>query len=467
MSTTADSGPPGAGQLRSARFSVAAAMFLVAVKLTAGLISGSLGLIAEAVHSGTDLVAALLTFLALRVAVRPADREHPYGHGKAEHLAALGEGAFLVLASVFIAGESIVRLAGGSHAEVQTPWWIFLVLATVIVVDLSRMVLSHRASARHNSPALAANALHFASDLVGTFAVLVGLILARSGTPEADSVAALVVAVLVVTAAVRLMRRNVDVLMDRAPEEAEAAVRAAIAAAEPGVELRAVRSRQAAGRSFVELTVGYRADAALGQGHAVADALEDVVHRALPGSDVVVHVEPAALADADLRERASAAALTVLGVREVHNVRVVDVRGRPELSLHLKVPADLDLGTAHEVANRVEAAIMRALPGVRDVHTHIEPLSSDAAGEEPPPGDVARERSAIRAIVRDLTGAEPERLRFRTDDEGLVALLTIGLAGDRSVDDAHRAATEIERAVRRAAPTLAAVIVHTEPQPDG
>jgi cation diffusion facilitator family transporter len=453
----------GSGPLRSALVSVVAAAFLVAVKLIAGVLSGSLGLVAEAVHSGTDLVAALLTFLALRVAVRPPDREHPYGHGKAEHLAALGEGAFLVLASILIGAQAAVRLATSSEGDVTAHWWTFAVMGVVLVVDVSRMVVSHRAAVRHQSAALASNALHFASDMVGTLAVLIGLLLTRAGTPAADSIAALVVAVLVISAAARLMRRNVNVLMDRAPEEAEATARAAITAAEPNVELRRLRVRQAAGRYFVEATVGYRADAALGQSHAMADSVEEAVRAALPGADVVVHVEPAAAADGDLRERASAAALTVRGVHEVHNVRVVDVGGRPELSLHLKLPADLDLGRAHEIAEAVEDAIRAAVPELGNVHTHIEPLTPAAAGAEPRRAAVAGLDRTIRAIVREHTGAEPCALRFREDDEGLVALLTIELAGDQTLEAAHRAATEIERAIRRAAPQISAVIVHTEP----
>jgi cation diffusion facilitator family transporter len=458
-----DGSATGATVLRSALASVVAAAFLVTLKLVAGLVSGSLGLVAEAVHSGTDLVAALLTFLALRVAVRPPDREHPYGHGKAEHLAALGEGGFLVLASAFIGIQAIVRLVHGARGELDPQWWTFAVLGVVLVVDLSRLVVSRRAARRHGSPALASNALHFASDMVGTVAVLLGLVFARAGTPEADSLAALVVAVLVVVAAVRLMRRNVDVLMDATPEEAEAAAREAIAEAEPGVDLRRLRVRAAAGRNFVEATVAVPPDAALGEGHAVADSIEDAVRRTLPGSDVVVHVEPADPADGDLRERASAAALTVRGVREVHNVRVVDVGGRPELSLHLKLPADLGLGAAHDIACAVEEGIHAAVPEVVDVHTHIEPLSPEAEGEEPRRSAVLAETEAIRAVVRDVTGAEPEALRFRNGEEGLVTLLTVRLAGDQTLDDAHRAASEIERRVRERAPNVAEVIVHTEP----
>src|SRR4051812_6404670 len=187
------------GQLRTALLSVVAAVVLVTVKLAAGVASGSLGLVAEALHSGTDLVAAILTFFAVRVAVRPPDREHHYGHGKAEHLAALGESAFLMLVSLFIAYESIRRLAGGDQGHhVDVTWWALAVLVVVIVVDASRALVSLRVSRRTGSAALAANALHFASDLAGSLAVLVGLLLVRGGYQAADAAAALFVAALVV-----------------------------------------------------------------------------------------------------------------------------------------------------------------------------------------------------------------------------------------------------------------------------
>src|SRR3954463_6832379 len=150
----------GRGPLRVAQVSVFAAAALVAIKLVTGLVTGSLGMIAEAFHSGTDLVAAILTFLALRVAIRPADTDHPYGHGKAEHLAALGEAAFLVLASLLIAGLSVRRLVDGGGHSVDVTWWSLAVLVVVLVIDASRATLSWRASREHHSAALRSNALH-------------------------------------------------------------------------------------------------------------------------------------------------------------------------------------------------------------------------------------------------------------------------------------------------------------------
>jgi cation diffusion facilitator family transporter len=452
-------------QRRTALVSIVAACALIAIKLTAGVGSDSLGLVSEAIHSGTDLVAALLTFLAVGVAIRPADRSHPYGHGKAEHLAALAEGAILVGLGLFVAALAVRRLIG-PHPAVDAAWWVFAAVGVVIAIDFSRAVVSLRASRRYRSAALAANALHFAGDLAGSIAVLIGLLAVRAGATWADSVAALFVAVLVLIAAGRLMRQNVDVLMDRAPSTAYAVARRAIADLQPPVELRRLRLREAAGRHFADVVIELAPGAPVAQAHAVADAVEDAVEGALPGSDVVVHVEPRPLADAALRERALAAALEVPSVREIHNVTVLRVGDRTEVSLHLKLPGELSLEEAHRIATSVEAAISQALPAVDDVQTHLEPLTETGVGRAPSPGDVEAEIEIVRRAVREMTGADARGLRFVQTDAGLVAYLTLPVAADSALVDAHARAAAVKARIRDAHPEIADVIVHTEPGPD-
>jgi cation diffusion facilitator family transporter len=449
-------------QRRTALVSVLAAAALIALKLGTGLATHSLGLLSEAAHSGTDLVAALLTFFAVGVAARPADVGHQYGHGKAEHLSALAEGAILVLASLVIVWRAIARLAGNAHPHVGATWYAFAVIGVVIALDLARATTSARAARRCGSAALASNALHFATDLGGSASVLVGLVLVRSGYQGADSIAALVVACIVLLAAIRLMRGNVDVLMDRVPTDAEAAARAAIAGVEPEVQLRRLRMRQAAGRVFADVVIGVSVDAAVAQGHAAADAVERAVQSALPEADVVVHVEPAQ-SDGAVRERAHAAALGVPRVREVHNVSVVEVPSGNELSLHLKLPGDLTLEEAHEIAEQVEQAIRAAVPEVSSVQTHLEPLAGESAGAPPSAADVAIDRETVARIVREATGAEPEELRFLNTEDGLVAYLTLRLGSDLPLADAHGQASQIEETIRRERPEISDVIVHTEP----
>jgi cation diffusion facilitator family transporter len=449
-------------QRRTALLSVLAAAALVALKLVVGLVAHSLGLVSEAAHSGTDLVAALLTFFAVGVAVRPADRGHPYGHGKAEHLAALAEGAILVLASLAIAWQALARLLGSGHATVNPAWWALGVVGVVIAIDVARAVISARAARRYVSPALQANALHFASDLAGSTAVLIGLLVARAGYRDADSVAALFVAALVLVAASRLMGRNVDVLMDRAPADAYEAARRAIFEGVPGVSLRRLRMRQAAGRHFADVVIGVPPGAAVAQGHAAADAVEDAVQRALPESDVVVHVEPEA-GEAEIRERAQEAAVGVPRVREVHNVSVLTVDGHTEVSLHLKLPGSLSLDEAHAVASLVEDAIVEALPEVDSVLTHLEPLAEVAEGHRPPSWAVHSGERAVLRIVGEETGTAPRELRFLETEDGLILFVTLVLDPSSQLSEAHTTASAVEERIRRELPEISEIIVHTEP----
>jgi divalent metal cation (Fe/Co/Zn/Cd) transporter len=362
---------------------------------------------------------------------------------------------------VFIAWRAFLRLSGSSGGEVDAAWYAIAVVLVVIAIDASRMVISHRAAQRYGSAALAANALHFGSDLAGSLAVLTGLLLARAGYPDGDSVAAVFVALLVLFAATRLARQNVDVLMDRVPAEAEEAARQAIAGLEPAVELRRLRMRQAAGRHFADVVIGVPPGEAVGQGHAAADAVEAAVQEAVPQSDVIVHVEPGV--EAAIRERAQAAAMRVPRVREVHNVNVLEVDRQIHISLHLKLPGDLTLEEAHEVATEVERAIVDSVPEVDAVQTHLEPLAEPGPGRTAEDADVLRQREAVAAVVREATGAAPRDLRFLHTDEGLVAFLTLGLDPGSRLSEAHSRASEIEEEIRRASQGIADVIVHTEP----
>lgn len=438
--------------------SVGAAVVLMLVKLVTGLASGSLGLVSEALHSGTDLVAALLTFFAVGLAVKPADRGHPYGHGKAEHLAALAEAGILSVVSIGVAALAVARLTGRVEIETDAAWWVFAAVAVVIAIDVSRTLVSLRAARRFASPALLSNALHFGSDLAGTIAVLAGLVAVRAGWAAGDSLAALFVALLVIVAAARLIRRNVDVLMDKSPADAVEAAREGIAAIEPPVDLRRLRLRHAAGRAFADVVIGVSPGAAVGQGHAVADRVEAALDRVLPGCDIVVHVEPAGESEALLRERVRAAAMTVPGVRELHNLSVIELPDGAHVSLHLKVPGDLPLGEAHALAEQVERAIVDGVDEVVEVQSHLEPLAEPAAGRE-----VDEDPAEIERIVREVTGARPRTIRFLTTTDGLVVFLTLALDSSQSLSAAHGVASQVEDRIRRALPGVDEVIVHTEP----
>ena len=430
-------------QRRTALVSVGAAVALMGIKLGTGLASGSLGLVSEALHSGTDLVAALLTFFAIGVAGRPADRSHPYGHGKAEHLAALAEAFVLLLVSVAVGALAVARLAGWIEIETSTAWWVFAAVGVVIAIDVSRTLVSVRAARRFSSPALASNALHFGSDLVGTLAVLGGLLAVRAGWPAGDSLAALFVAFLVVTAAARLIRRNVDVLMDRAPADAVRAARAAIATLDPPVEVRRLRLREAAGRTFTDVVIGVSPGAAVGQGHAVADRVEAAVARRAARAATSSSTSSRRACEAALRERVREAAMSVAArPRDPQPLGDRAARTASTSSLHLKLPGELALDEAHAIAEQVERAIVDGVPEVVDVQSHLEPLAEPAAGRE-----ADDDPAEIERLVREATGVPPRAVRFLHTDEGLVVFLTLVLDPAESLAAAHATASSVEQQI--------------------
>ena len=228
----------------------------------------------------------------------------------------------------------------------------------------------------------------------------------------------------------------------------------------PGSSCGGCGCARRAGSHFADVVIEVSPEAAVGQGHAAADAVETAVQRVLPGADVVVHVEPRG-SDAEIRERAHAAALGVARVREIHNVSVLAIDGATEVSLHLKLPGDLSLEEAHEIAEEVERAIVDAVPEVDVVQTHLEPLAEAGEGTLRPRPPRTPPRST--RIVFDSIGEPPREFRLLETTEGLVAFVTLGLDAGSTLADAHARASEIEERIRRERPDIADVIVHTEP----
>ncbi len=302
--TAADGDPAAAQAAREKRHvalsSVAGAVVLTGMKLVVGLMTGSLGILSEAAHSALDLVAAVVTFFAVRVSARPADREHTYGHGKVENLSALFETLLLLATCVWIVKEAVDRLFH-RHVHVEATAWAFAVMVVSIVIDVTRSRALSRVAKKYDSQALEADALHFSTDIWSSAVVLVGLALVvvseRTGLvwlQRADAVAALGVALIVVWVSVRLGRRTIAELLDEIPHDKRDEVQRALRL--PGVtEVVRVRLRRSGAASFADVTLRVARDTTLESGHAIADAAELAVQRLLPGADVMVHIEPARL----------------------------------------------------------------------------------------------------------------------------------------------------------------------------
>ena len=279
--------------------SLLAAVGLTAFKIVIGVLTGSLGILAEAAHSGLDLVAALMTFLAVRVSGRPADRTHLYGHGKIENLSALFETVLLVATCAWIAREAVHRLLH-HRGDVEVTFWSFAVMLTSIVIDASRSRVLSRTAKKYNSQALEADALHFQTDIWSSAVVIVGLVAVKAGEwfprlaflNAGDAVAALGVSVVVAWVSWRLGRRTVDALLDSAPAGMEQRISTAVRAV-PGVEdCHNIRIRYSGPSLFIDLHVLVDGNQTLKQAHDLTEAIETAIGQIAPHADVTVHPEP-------------------------------------------------------------------------------------------------------------------------------------------------------------------------------
>jgi cation diffusion facilitator family transporter len=276
---------------RVALISVLAAIFLTGFKLIIGVLTGSLGILSEALHSGLDLIAAVITYISVRISDKPADEKHNYGHGKIENFSAFIETILLLITCAWIIYEAVKRLVSGdTHIEVNM--WSYIVVVSSIIVDINRSRMLYKAAKKHNSQALEADALHFSTDIWSSTVVLFGLICANFGLFFADSVAALVVALIVLFVSFRLGKRAIDVLLDKAPQDTIKKVRQTLASYPEVKQYHSVKIRTAGADTFIKFNIHVEPDLDLGQVHEICDKIEKEINTLIPRSEVYIHAEP-------------------------------------------------------------------------------------------------------------------------------------------------------------------------------
>ena len=274
-----------------AGLSVIAAIFLTGFKLIVGLTTGSLGILSEALHSGLDLIAAVITWFAVKISDSPADKDHQYGHGKIENLSALIETILLLITCLWIVYEAVHRLTSG-NAKIEVTIWSYIVIISSIIIDITRSRALSRVAKKHNSQALEADALHFSTDIWSSAVVLLGLICANFGYYLADSVAALGVAIIVVYVSVKLGRRAVDALLDRAPLSLHNQIVNLLSKMQEIRSFHDLRLRTSGADHFVDVTIHVDPDLSITQAHEVSHKVEELIRSKISRCTVQVHYEP-------------------------------------------------------------------------------------------------------------------------------------------------------------------------------
>ena len=438
--------------------SVVIGVGLVVAKLVVGLLTGSLGILSEAAHSFLDLAASTFTLLAVRTSRKPADREHPYGHGRTENLAAFAEGMLLLFISGLIAFEAIRRLVGGGPPVDPTGYAFALVVAT-IVIETVRAFVMRRVGRAVASDAMLADSTDRVADVLANIGVLVGLAGVRMGLVWADAAAALVVAVIIVRAAGLLAWRSGDILIDRAPAGAEDQLRDAIRNVDGVREVRSVRVRRSGPNLLGDASIATGRMLSVEAASALADAVKARAGEVLPGLDLYVAVE-GQRQEGDLVERIHAAAARDGAVRDLHNVTVErEADGSLHLTMHAKLPGDQSLAKAARTSRALERAIRTELPGVNRIDIHLEPMEPDVV----PGQDVTARNAQLASRMRELVESHPEVKRLvdvelSNRHNRIHAHVVAEVNGDISLEHAHRVESELEEMLRREIPEVHEVV---------
>jgi cation diffusion facilitator family transporter len=446
---------------RVAAISIFASAAMALAKFAVGIAIGSLALISEALHSSVDVVATVITWLVVRVSDRPADEEHHYGHGKLESISALGVIAMLYVLAGGILVESYSRLREGvpPPAVSAIP---FIVLLVDIAVNFWRARALHRTARDTKSQALAADALHFASDVLGSIAVIIGLALAGLGYAWGDSAAAVAVAVMIALLGLRLARSTVETLVDRAPEGASEKAAAAIRAVPGVVDVERLRVRMVGSTHFVEAIVQVPRTYPIDRVEEIKRKAQEAVAKVLDDADLTFTAVPVARNNESVRERIMVIARNA-GLA-VHHVTVHDLGGKLTVSIDLEVDGEMALTAAHDIAHELERSIRDEFGEDVEVDTHIEPLEPELPlGTDAAPDRVETIKAALARFAADGAIHDIHNVRVRDTDAGEIVNFHCRAAPSMSVIKVHENVDEIERALRRAFPTVKRVISHAEP----
>ena len=453
--------PDHSTKSRVAVISIFASAGMATAKFAVGIAIGSLALISEALHSSVDVVATVITWLVVRVSDLPADEEHHYGHGKIESLSALGVIAMLYVLAGGILVESWSRLSEGA-APPKLSAIPFVVLVVDIGVNFWRARALHRTARATQSQALAADALHFASDVLGSVAVIIGLAFSGFGYAWGDAGAAIAVAVMIAVLGLRLARSTVETLLDRAPEGASERATAAIKAVPGVVDVERLRVRMVGPTHFIDAIVQVPRTYPIDRVEEIKRKAQAAVSAALDDADLTFTAVPVARDNESVRERIMVIARN--SGLAIHHVTVHDLGGKLTVSIDLEVDGDMALTAAHDIAHELERNIRDEFGEDVEVDTHIEPLEPELPlGADAAPDRVETIKTALARFAADGAIHDIHSVRVRNTDAGEIVNFHCRAAPSMSVIKVHENVDAIERALRRAFPTVKRVISHAEP----
>jgi cation diffusion facilitator family transporter len=455
---------------RVARNSVLVAIVLTVFKFIVGILSGSLGILSEALHSGLDLVAASITLFSVRVSDLPADADHQYGHGKIENVSAFIETGLLLATCVWIVWEAAHRLFFHT-VEIEPSVWAVLVMGVSIVLDYWRSRSLKRVADKYSSQALQADALHFATDIWSSSVVIAGLGFVWAGRyyhvpwlAKADPIAALGVAAIVVLVSWRLARETLDALLDAAPSGVRNEIIAQVGKVPGVLGVERVRIRKAGSRYFGDVAVGMARNVTFQASDAVVSEVRQRIHSLLGDSDVLVNAVPRELVTESTFDRIRAASLR--NNLMVHDISVQDLAGDIHVELHLELDETMTLIAAHDRVTALESDIRAHVPEITSILTHIEsePATIETSEAILQDRELEEKLKSIGDTFPDVV--DVHEIVFKRVRGQIYLSCHVTMQDNLPLARVHEVQTELETRFKLAAPQLIRVLIHPEPHTD-
>ena len=457
-------------KFRAASISLAVTLFLIVAKLTAGWLSGSLAIISLAAESAFDFLAVLLTFVAIRISALPPDEDHPYGHGKFDSVAALLQNLFLVGVSVGICYEAIHRLANPSSTDVNIDTLTLVILLVSFLLDMWRSRVLHKVAHESKSHTLKADSLHFLADAMSILIVGAGVLLAKfANIPAADSFAAIAVSFFVGFQSIRQAKDAVDVLMDRIPNIKEySEVKNAIQEVHGIISLDSLKMRRASSVVFVDVAVSIKRVLPYAAIEAILKEIETNIRSVATDAEINIQWKP-------IRTETESPFETIKLITSEfgilpHNIELSkDENGNVTLDLHIEFPQGTTFDESHATSEEIEAQILRQLPQIGRVVTHLEEERSDLTVTDVlditslDPEFASRVNECARSAGPHVKNVRSIILwkTVATGEEKLA--VTIELPSGLSLIAAHDIVTDVEKTLRKCFPKLARIVIHSEP----
>jgi cation diffusion facilitator family transporter len=443
--------------------SVFASAAMTIMKFIVGMMTGSMGIISEAAHSGLDLGAALLTLFAVKAGDKPADDTHPYGHGKIESVSALIETGLLFLTSVWIVYEAVHRILAKDF-EVEATWYAFAVIIISIIIDINRSRSLSKVAKETNSQALEADALHFSSDVWSSCVVLIGLTLVFFGVKGADSFAAIGVSIFVLIAGYRLGKRTINVLIDTAPEGVLEIVKEVVENIESIISVEKIRVRSLSPSIFIEVEIGISRNLSLVRVDEISQKVKMAIQQKIAGADVVIHTKLIQMKDETMIDVVKAAAAK--HAYSVHGIVVDSLNDKKFISYDLELPGKLTVLEGHEIASHLEEEIRLEIGADVELSSHVDPCVVEETSSSP---FSDQEIASIKKMIVELAGQvggikDAHNILIRKIGEKIIITLHCYTEAEKTIEEANYFASKLKNLIKERIANVHNVIVHVEPK---